>query len=74
MSLVHAKAYAATIGAGISAAVAFAPTCPHWLAIVGVALTGAATYRVPNAAPSLSVGDGPYVPDLTTATDPVVPA
>ena len=46
--LADLKAIAAFVGTGITAVVATDPNLPHWIALVGVGLTAAAVYGVPN--------------------------
>lgn len=47
--LASAKAYAALLGAVLTAIIASSPSVPNWVAIVAAACTAVATYAVPNA-------------------------
>jgi hypothetical protein len=47
--LASAKAYAALLGAVLTAVIASAPSAPTWLIIASAVCTAVATYAVPNA-------------------------
>lgn len=67
--LTAAKAWAATIGAGITAAVTFDPSLPHWVSVVAAGLTGLAVYGTPNSEAATTADGSPYVPDLVASAE-----